>query len=203
MEDTHTEKLSTKHFLNDLIYVEDNVLPSKACVDLINYMDSSMMDNSRNLNRSVINSYKMSVNIDKICGGYGYELNNIIKIVLKKYLNSNQIVSNYFKLYNDIIITEYNRFLMLKYEQNTGIFEYHDDFSMDNDKFRILTFLWYLNDVDVGGETEFFDEIKIKPKQGRLLVFPCAWPYIHKGNIPLSSNKYIITGWVYVKNIFK
>ena len=78
MEDTHREKQSTKHFLNDLIYVEDNVLPIETCVNLVNYMDSSMMDNSRNLNRSVIKSYKKRVKIHEICGGYGYELNNII-----------------------------------------------------------------------------------------------------------------------------
>jgi hypothetical protein len=203
MEDTNKQKQPTNSFLNDLIYVEDNVLPVETCVNLVNYMDSIIMDNSRNLNRSVIKSYKRRVKIDEIHGGYGYELNNIIKRILKKYFNLNQIVSNYFKLYDDVIISDYSEFLMLKYEQNTGIFEYHDDSSIENDKFRILTFLWYLNDVDIGGETEFFDEIKIKPKQGRLLVFPCAWPYIHRGNIPITTDKYIITGWVYAKNIFK
>lgn len=203
MEGTYNNKPSPPSFLNDLIYIEDDILPVEMCIKLVNYMDSSTMDNSTLLNRSVNNSHTMRVNIDELCGGYGYELNNIIKITLQKYLGSNQVVLNYFKLYNDLIISDYNAFHMLKYEQNTGRFEYHDDFRIESDKFRILTFLWYLNDVDNGGETEFFGEIKIKPKRGRLLVFPCAWPYIHKGNVPLSSDKYIITGWVYVKNIFQ
>jgi hypothetical protein len=65
-------------------------------------------------------------------------------------------------------------------------------------KSRLLTFIWYLNTVENGGETEFFNgRIKIKPEKGKLLLFPSTWTYNHKGNIPISSDKYIVTGWVW------
>jgi hypothetical protein len=57
-----------------------------------------------------------------------------------------------------------------------------------------------LNDVIEGGETDFFaGDIKIRPKKGTLIFFPSSWTYPHSGKMPMSSNKYIITGWLYNK----
>jgi hypothetical protein len=69
-----------------------------------------------------------------------------------------------------------------------------------NSKHRIITYLWYLNDVEEGGETVLEDNIFIKPTIGKLLLFPACWTYPHCGRIPISSNKYIITGWIYIAN---
>ena len=91
---------------------------------------------------------------------------------------------------------------MQKYDKNEGRFVYHDDFSMVKDMKmrRVITYLWYLNDVDEGGETEFCGDLKIKPTAGKLIFFPASWCYPHKGIMPLSNNKYIITGWIYIDN---
>jgi hypothetical protein len=62
---------------------------------------------------------------------------------------------------------------------------------------RIFTFLWYLNDVTEGGETEFIDGTKIKPEAGKLLLFPATWVHAHQGVTPVSNTKYICTGWVH------
>jgi len=54
----------------------------------------------------------------------------------------------------------------------------------------------YLNDVKEGGETEFlYQNIRVKPKEGSLLIFPANYTYMHRGNPPLKDAKYIITGW--------
>ena len=54
----------------------------------------------------------------------------------------------------------------------------------------------YMNDVDEGGETEFlYQQKKIKPKTGRVVIFPASFTHQHRGNPPMS-NKYIITGWL-------
>ncbi len=62
---------------------------------------------------------------------------------------------------------------------------------------RIITYIWYLNDINYDGETEFIDGTKIKPEQGKLLLFPSTWTYVHRGVSPLSEVKYICTGWIY------
>ena len=95
-----------------------------------------------------------------------------------------------------------SKFMIQKYEKNIGKYEYHNDFSVDNETnmYRVITFLWYLNDIEIGGETAFLDgKIIIKPITGKLILFPASWVYPHKGCKPLSSSKYIITGWLYVK----
>tara|TARA_B000000609_G_C24069805_1_gene291364 strand:- start:10 stop:738 length:729 start_codon:yes stop_codon:yes gene_type:complete len=85
-----------------------------------------------------------------------------------------------------------------KYLKNDGHYVWHQDSSIDykNKKSRVVTYLWYLNDVDEGGET-FFYHCKVKPEKGKLIIFPACWNYNHCGNTPTSNDKYIITGWVY------
>lgn len=62
---------------------------------------------------------------------------------------------------------------------------------------RVLLWLLYLNDVEEGGETEFcYQGAKIKPRRGSLILAPCGFTHTHRGNVPLSDDKYILTSWV-------
>ena len=62
---------------------------------------------------------------------------------------------------------------------------------------RAFVFSIYLNDVEEGGETEFLHFSKrVKPKAGRIVIWPAAFPYLHRGNPPLSGEKYIVTSWM-------
>lgn len=62
---------------------------------------------------------------------------------------------------------------------------------------RILLFMFYLNDVQQGGETEFYyQDVKIKPKQGTMVIAPAYFTHTHRGNVPTSGDKYILTSWV-------
>ena len=63
---------------------------------------------------------------------------------------------------------------------------------------RFLSFFWYLNDVEEGGETVFKD-LKIKPSKGKLVIFPPLWMYPHKGNPPISGSKYILSTYLHYK----
>lgn len=63
---------------------------------------------------------------------------------------------------------------------------------------RQLVALWYLNDVETpGGETEFlFQDVKIVPERGKLLLFPPFWTHEHRGVTLQQGIKYIATTWV-------
>ena len=79
-------------------------------------------------------------------------------------------------------------------------FDPHVDVMNSETSKRFLAFFIYLNDVDEGGETEFVQltkpgthiPLKIKPQQGRLLMFPPTWQYYHAGLKPVSNPKYLI-----------
>ena len=58
---------------------------------------------------------------------------------------------------------------------------------------RFLVFFVYLNDVKEGGETEFPTlDLQVSPECGTILVFPATWTFLHRGNVPISNDKYIL-----------
>lgn len=66
---------------------------------------------------------------------------------------------------------------------------------------RVLLWLVYLNDVEDGGETEFFyQQTKVKPQQGSIVLAPCGFTHTHRGSIPKSSDKYVLASWVMFNN---
>lgn len=82
-----------------------------------------------------------------------------------------------------------------------GYFHWHSEIYPQDDKceplHRVLLFMFYLNDVDEGGETEFFyQKLKIAPKAGRMVIAPAGFTHTHRGNMPVSNDKYIATSWV-------
>jgi Rps23 Pro-64 3,4-dihydroxylase Tpa1-like proline 4-hydroxylase len=89
-------------------------------------------------------------------------------------------------------------FQIQKYNKGVGKYIFHNDHQiyLKDGMDRALTYIWYLNDVEEGGETSFFNKGKIRPEQGKLVLFPSCWTYPHAGIMPISSDKYIITGWV-------
>lgn len=91
-------------------------------------------------------------------------------------------------------------FQMQKYSANRGKYINHHDYASDrsNKQQRIITYLWYLNDVTEGGQTTFWnDDLQIQPTAGTLLFFPAHVVFDHCGKMPISDDKYIITGWIY------
>jgi hypothetical protein len=62
---------------------------------------------------------------------------------------------------------------------------------------RALLWSIYLNDDFRQGETEFYyQQKKITPVTGRLLIAPAAFTHTHRGNRPAGGNKYIVTSWI-------
>ena len=77
-------------------------------------------------------------------------------------------------------------------------YHWHIDGGSHEFSHRQLVAIWYLNDVaGPGGETEFlFQNIKVKPKVGKLILFPPFWTHEHRGVTLEKGVKYIATTWV-------
>jgi len=134
------------------------------------------------------------------------ELTRNLQLYLNKlnkndsFKNENQNTTSVYKYFENTTISQ-SIFMIQRYIMNEGRYVYHNDFSIDlkNKKNRVITYLWYLNDVLEGGETDFPDlNLKVKPETGKLVLFPATWDFPHCGKMPISSNKYIVTGWLYM-----
>ncbi len=62
---------------------------------------------------------------------------------------------------------------------------------------RHLLWTIYLNDGFDAGETEFlFQQRKIAPRAGTLLIAPTTFIHTHRGNRPQGGDKFIATSWI-------
>lgn len=62
---------------------------------------------------------------------------------------------------------------------------------------RVLLLQVYLDDVEDGGQTEFYYQRRvIEPRRGRLLIAPAGFTHTHKGHVPRSGDKHIVASWV-------
>lgn len=89
-----------------------------------------------------------------------------------------------------------------KYEQGKGNYNYwHCEVFPEKNSVealhRTLLFMFYLNDVEEGGSTDFYyQQRSIKPKQGRMVIAPGYFTHTHRGSTPVSNDKYILTSWI-------
>ena len=72
--------------------------------------------------------------------------------------------------------------------------DFHADVTNIESAKRFLSIICYLNDDFDGGETYFpHFGLQVKPKKGTILLFPCTWSYLHKGNPAVNGHaKYIL-----------
>jgi hypothetical protein len=110
----------------------------------------------------------------------------------------NMVIGKYGELYST---TTYNTLTSVRQKlQKTpiggGYHSWHcEDFSIETSN-RILVWTIYLNDVEEGGETEFlYLNKRVKAEKGVTAIFPANFVATHRGNPPISNNKYILTGW--------
>lgn len=85
-----------------------------------------------------------------------------------------------------------------RYEPSGGYKVWHTERAsgIGKNAARHLVFMTYLNDVDDGGETEFYYQgVKVQPRKGLTLIWPADWTHTHRGVPSPTQDKYIITGW--------
>ena len=107
----------------------------------------------------------------------------------------------YFNLIHDKI-TRLEDFRIKKYAYDEGDwFDLHIDANDDQSMQRYLAIFWYLNDVEEGGETDFpMQGMRIKPEQGRIVMFPPYWTHPHQGNKLKKANtyKYLLSTYLHL-----
>jgi len=204
----------------NFVYSKNNVLSKEQCEDIIDFYEKSNDKRPGHVGIGVHDpTIKDSIDISLPEIIYNSncksdEITALISSTLYKQLviyskNINTNYNNYLIFKNKPI--QYKGAVIAKYNKNKGKYIYHTDLTINQNSHRVITFVFYLNDVFEGGETEFLGgDFSIKPEHGKLLLFPSSRNFPHRGNIPISNDKYIISGWLetsnteYIsKNIFK
>ncbi len=183
----------------EYLEIYENVLSKDLCKKIINlFLDEPNKHEgctSGGLNKEVKNTsdFHLQNNPTEEWSEIDSKLYDVLNQCLTQYRNKYAA----FQVFNNIDDTG---FQVQQYLKNDGFYVYHHDFLLNKDKYRILTFLFYLNDVEEGGETEFFyGKIRVKPEAGKCILFPASWTFPHKALMPISDDKFIITGWLHQK----
>jgi hypothetical protein len=177
------------------IRVYDGALPDELCRKLIASFDSLQRYqryNGRNLRRSLGESEWTELNITRLSdAGFLQVFRSLIDTALERY---NRDVGLTIPIPNSTATAD----LIMKRYRAGGPerFQLHFD-AIQHVANRYLVILWYLNDVEVGGETHFPQlDHSIRAQAGRLLVFPPYWMYQHEGSAPVSGDKYILSTYL-------
>jgi hypothetical protein len=125
-------------------------------------------------------------------------LKNYVKHLEECVKSDNGEKININTTFHDIYDSRYT----IHFYKEGGHYDWHHDDS--NHVIRKLTCIWYLNtlDEDSGGCTEFQCGKKIKPEEGKLLIFPATWNYLHRGQKLLKGEKFIINTFI-LKDLVK
>lgn len=189
--------------MEKLIYLENNSLPDDLCKEIIEMFENEHEHSydgitAQGLNKDIKDTKDFVIPNDDKWGKIINVLTKEIQRNLNFYIKSMIIDLPDYNLFSRNFLYE-NSFQIQRYTKNVGKYLYHHDHDIRFDKndHRVITYLWYLNTVDEGGETELWKTIKIKPEEGKLLLFPASWTFPHSGLMPKSNDKYIITGWLY------
>jgi hypothetical protein len=186
----------------DFIYINEKSISVEFCNKIIDTFEKEPNKykgiTNTGLNIKIKDTLDFHIDIHANNETPWYDINQLLYTELSKTLKDfNTFITNKYNVnfFNNQLCD--TGFLIQKYNKKEGKFLYHEDFSILDNIHRVITYIWYLNDVDEGGETEFCGDFKIKPRAGKLVLFPASWCYPHSGFMPISDNKYIITGWLY------
>jgi hypothetical protein len=205
--------------LENYFYINHYSLSKELCNDIINYFEIEETgkyegNTGGGLRKDIKDTLdfqiptkneKNKLHWNKIRDLLERELNNNVKTYVKKINDAITIneenSENKYKVFDKFI--SFETIQIQRYTKKQGRYIYHQDFlaEWESKKYRVITFIWYLNDVDEGGETEFWTTYKVKPEAGKLVLFPATWTFPHRGMIPISNDKYIITGWLYLHDL--
>jgi prolyl 4-hydroxylase len=184
-----------KNSLTDYIAVFDDALDRGFCDQLISQFEDMKSQwyrggsaQSPSLGDSAWNELNISTMADDAFKGFFLSK---IESYLSKYnemLNLTRPVPLRPR-YEDLRIKKYSRAAADKFQPHFDATDIHP--------LRYLVFLWYLNDVAEGGETEFCDlGVRVQARAGRLLMFPPYWMYQHAGLPPRTNDKYILSTYL-------
>jgi len=115
---------------------------------------------------------------------------NNLNSFIKKYMDEFDFLNSKASLYTD------DATLIQEYQPYEGYYPWHSERSELRNTRRQLVFMTYLNDVPDGGTQFKYQNLTVKAKKGKTLIWPSDFTHTHKGQISTTTTKTIVTGWL-------
>ena len=175
--------------MKDFIGIYPNSIPNELCDELVNIVGRSSIKKDRPENyASEPHRQDMQIVLESFFPGMAGQFMNFVGNSLLEYLNDE---CPFLKQYTFISSAT----LLQKTEPIQGYHSFHCENTAWDLNCRSMAWMVYLNDVEDGGETEFlYQQKKIKPERGTVVIWPGGYTHMHRGNPPMGD-KYIATGW--------
>lgn len=185
---------SNHNNLTNFIRVYDQVIPETLCESMIHHLHQQ----SNYVDSDFLRRHEIS-----LMNRQNQELLDQIKILTRNMYNQYKsdlggISGNLFQC-NRLeypVIAQY----MPYSESSTKKEHFHDhaDCWHFESGSRVVSVIYYLNDVEEGGETHFTHlNYSVQPKKGRVLIFPSNFMFMHRANPPISNPKYVCICWIH------
>ena len=180
---------------NSFIFEKQNALPAELCDDMIQRFEAQTDDQYQGrIGQTASQDNSIKKTTDLVVSGKDHWKdvdNNLFRsmgIAIKEFREAYPYFKGPFKDMG-YGIQRYNP---------GEYYHWHIDGGSHDFSQRQLVAIWYLNDVPgPGGETEFlFQNVKIKPEKGKLVLFPPFWTHEHRAVTLNEGVKYIATTWI-------
>ena len=193
---SYSNIIGTTKNLRDYVIVADNMLSDDICEAAINLFNNSDLHHE-NLATDGYNFTQLNVTRNaSVSEGCKHLHDSLVHASLNALKHYKQSISES-SFWPDRTALE--EFRIKRYLPSTdNRFDDHVDAASLSTAKRYLVFFWYLNDVAEGGETYFptFD-ISVRPKTGRVLIFPPMWMFPHRANKAISNTKYMVGSYLH------
>ena len=204
------KKLEFPLGISGAIAYKDNVLSDFLCNSIIDFMQK---EENKNLHRvgltisGVLSDHKICTDAT-ISSGHPSVLDHqkeILDVFSAQIFSSfSPVIEEYTKEYEHMNFWLDRRDTGYQYQhyvKEKGQYKVHvDGSSFDKPGFseRVLAVIMYLNTVEEGGGTDFpMHNLTVNAVRGRIAIFPTNFNYPHAGIMPISSDKHIISSFMY------
>jgi hypothetical protein len=183
----------------NFIEIYDNVLTKEQCNAIVSWFEEQShkikgLTYDYNGKLKVDNSFKSDIEIPETYLSADILPSQLIYPALcdgierykQKYISSIDVMNQW------RVDDEYN---LQKYDgEEDGFKKWHCESAGLTSCHRILAWMIYLNQAQSG--TEFVHYRTVRPRTGRLVIWPASWTHVHRSQLPNRGLKYIATGWV-------
>jgi hypothetical protein len=188
--------------MNNFIEIYHNIISSEQCENIIGYFEqmrsSNLVFSRQDLRDGELHQKNdESIFLTQPETYLLHQTHPILKLLVDSVHDCYNQYAKKFSVLKESKLHGISSIKLQKTEIGGGYHKWHYENNGASEASRFLAFTVYLNNVEEGGETEYlYQSLRVPCKQGTMAIWPAAFTHPHRGNPPLSNQKYIATGWI-------